>query len=484
MPKHGTLLVFLLFLLSQPGYGQENWIDLFDGSSLEGWKASENPESFNVVNGSIVCDGPRAHLFYTGTDGEADFTNFEFKAQVKTSPGANSGIYFHTRYQDAGWPQAGHEAQIFNGPVPGRTDSSEAKLTGSLYAVRNVWKAPVRDNEWFDYRIRVEGRTIRIHINNTLLVDYTEPLNPPRAGGQEGRVLSSGTFALQCHDPHSKVYFRDLMVRRLADDLPSPGRPPADPDLDRRLTELGWNNFPLVDYHAHLKGKLTIETLLAQAREYGFTYGIPYNCGIGHPLTDEHAVRNFLTQNEKIPGTYLAMQAEGREWMDLFTRKTIERFDYVITDSMTIYDFNGKRMRLWIEEETEVGDPEEFMEMLVARIEKILNHELLDIYVNPTFLPAEIQGRYDELWTDTRMDRVIKALARNKVAMEINSVRRIPSLEFIRKAKQQGVKFTLGTNNSGEEDLFKPSYWLEAIAECGLTPEDMWSPDLDRMERK
>ncbi len=479
MRKTGIIFIHIAVLLCASCWAQDGWITLFNGESLDGWKASENSGSFTVEKGVIVCSGPRAHLFYTGDDGNAAFHNFELKAKVKTLPGSNSGIFFHTRFQDSGWPLIGYEAQVYNSPRPGQTGYLERKKTGSLYGVRNLWESPARDNEWFDYSIIVQEKTIRVFINDQLVVDYTEPENPPVPKGQKGRVLSSGTFALQCHDPESTVFFKDLKARRLPDNLSSPGTPPADQVLDQRLTELGLNNFPLVDYHVHLKGDLTTGDLLAKAREYGFTYGIAFNCGVKNPLPDEKSLRKFLEKYQRIPGTYLAMQAEGREWMDLFTRESIEQFDYVITDSMTVTDFNGRRMRLWMEDETEVGDPEEFMEMLVSRIEKIMGHESLDIYVNPTFLPAELQDRYDELWTEKRMNRVIQALADNHIAMEINAVRRIPSLEFIRLAKNKGVKFTFGTNNKGSEDLFDPSYWLEAIDKCGLMPENMWSPGRD-----
>ena len=111
---------------------------MFDGKSLDGWTASENPDSFRVEDGVIVCNGPRAHLFYEGVEGKAVFRNFEFKAKVKTDLHANSGIYFHTKYQDSGWPSAGYESQVFNAPRPGQTGYVEKKMTGSLYAVRNL----------------------------------------------------------------------------------------------------------------------------------------------------------------------------------------------------------------------------------------------------------------------------------------------------------------------------------------------------------
>src|SRR5690554_6083379 len=79
---------------------KKGWISLFDGKTLEGWRINENPQSFQVVDGIIKVDGPRAHLFYEGPVNNSDFKNFEFKAQVKTEPGANSGIFIHTRSEE------------------------------------------------------------------------------------------------------------------------------------------------------------------------------------------------------------------------------------------------------------------------------------------------------------------------------------------------------------------------------------------------
>src|SRR5215471_14229312 len=90
------------------------WISLFDGKSLEGWKASDEEGTFSVQDGMIVVHGPRSHLYYVGNVGNHDFKNFEFKAEVMTTPGSNSGIYFHTAYQDKGWPDKGFEVQVNN----------------------------------------------------------------------------------------------------------------------------------------------------------------------------------------------------------------------------------------------------------------------------------------------------------------------------------------------------------------------------------
>jgi len=184
----------------------EAWVSLFDGQSLDGWRASENAETFSVRDGRIVADGPRSHLFYTGSVAQHDFDDFEFRVDVMTKPGANSGVYFHTQYQDEGWPSAGYEVQINN------SYDSDPRRTGSLYAVDDVKQSPVPDDEWFTMGIRVEGRDVTVTIDGDTVVDYTEPADVERAD-MPGRVLSSGTLALQGHDPESTVYFKNLYVR-------------------------------------------------------------------------------------------------------------------------------------------------------------------------------------------------------------------------------------------------------------------------------
>ncbi|MFZ0430269.1 MAG: family 16 glycoside hydrolase [Acidobacteriota bacterium] len=476
------LMAALLISVAFLGCSSEGqWTSLFDGQDLKGWRASEDESTFRVEDGAIVCNGRRAHLFYVGDVSQANFKNFEFEAEVKTTPGSNSGIYFHTEFQESGWPTKGYECQVLNSNrIEPDSTFVEHKMTGSLYAIRNLWKAPVPDNEWFKYRIMVQGRTIRIWINEELVVDYTEPQNPFRPKGMEERVLSSGTFALQGHDPGSTVYYRNLRVRTLPDDLETPGTPAPDAELARRYVELGAQNFPLMDLHVHLKQKLTLEQALAVARVYGETFGIAVNCGLGMPIRDEAGLEEFLANYPRPPEAYMAMQAEGREWLDLFSPESIDQFDYVFTDSMTWTNDAGKRMRLWIPEETEVGDPQHFMSMLVDRIEGILNNEPIDVYVNPTYLPDEISGQYAELWTEERMDRVISALVKNQIALEINDRYHLPSAEFIRRAKAAGAKFTFGTNNAGEAELEGLPYCLQMISECGLEPSDMWIPTFHR----
>jgi len=471
------ILVFVSFAMISTDKTSDDWISLFDGKTFDGWTANENVDSWLIEEGCLVGQGKRSHLFYKGNLLDHNFKNFEFKAKVKTNGYANSGIYFHTKFQDQGWPSYGYEGQIKNANFLGTQKGYvEQKMTGSLYAIRNLVKSPVIDNEWFDYHIIVKGKTIKIFINGNLMIDYTEPDVPIRPEHMKNRLLNSGTFAFQCHDPDSKVSFKDIFIKPLDDNMMSTGQALSDQVYKEKLSKALQKNIPLADLHVHLKKGLTQEQSLSHARTYGFTYGIAFNCGINMGFESNDSLQNFINNYKKPPQTYLAMQAEGREWLDLFDKETIDQFDYVFTDAMTWTNDNGKRMRLWLKEETEVGNPEDFMEQLVDRIENIIGKEPVDIYVNATYLPEEIQGRYNELWTENRMDRVIEALKNNNVAMEISARYKIPSATFISRAKQAGVKFTFGTNNTSPNDLGRLEYCLDMIEKCDLRSNDIWVP--------
>ena len=182
------------------------WISLFDGKTLNGWKVGNHAATFKVDNGMIVVNGETAHLFYDGDVQNHNFKNFEFKADVMTMPGSNSGIYFHTTYQESGWPAKGYEVQVNN-------SHTDWRRTGGLYAIDDVKEVFVKDNEWFTQYIKVEGKRVIVKLNDKIVVDYTEPENVQRPADMAGRVISNGTFALQGHDPNSKVYFKNIMVK-------------------------------------------------------------------------------------------------------------------------------------------------------------------------------------------------------------------------------------------------------------------------------
>lgn len=471
------VILFATLPLSAVGSAGGEWVQLFDGRSLTGWRASENPASFQVEDGAIVAHGPRAHLFYTGDVRGADFKNFELEVEVKAAPGANSGVYFHTAYQETGFPGRGFEVQVNNSATL-HNNYLERKKTGSLYGLRNVYKQLAPDDAWFTLRISVRGPRVEVRVDDRLVVDYVEPEETVAPPARPGRRLGHGTFALQGHDPESRVSFRNLRVKALPDDAP-PGpvaRPVAD-EVYREIVRLGAANLPLVDFHTHLKGGLTLDQALAHSRQTGINLGVAVNCGVGFAVTNDTGIDDFLRSLAGAP-VFAGMQAEGREWTKLFSPRAVARFDYVFTDGMTIVDQRGQRARLWIPEEVVIPDKEAFMEHLVETIVGILEREPVDIYANPTYLPDALAAEYDTLWTPGRQQRVIAAAAQHGVAIELNSRLKLPKADFIRAAKQAGLKFTLGTNNT-DANLGRNEYGLAMIRECKLVWQDFWMPKPD-----
>jgi hypothetical protein len=197
-------ILFAIALLTTPFSFAGEWVSMFDGKTLEGWKVnSENPETFSVEEGAIKVKGPRAHLFY-GEDGNAKFKNFEFECECKTAKGANAGIFIHTKYQDSGWPSQGYECQV-------NATQQDWRKTGSIYSFQDLRDPGHKDDEWFIYNIKVEGKKITVTINGKVVNEYTEPEDHK----EKTKRLGEGTIALQGHDPGSLVYFRKLRIKKL-----------------------------------------------------------------------------------------------------------------------------------------------------------------------------------------------------------------------------------------------------------------------------
>jgi len=217
----------------EPGF-----TSLFDGQSLAGWKVGENAELFTVSDGMIKmkCQPPMqapAHLFYVGDFHHHTFTNFDLRVDVMTFPGANSGIYFHTRYQESGWPNHGIECQV-------NQSHSDWRRTGSLWGVYNLsWgpetppadnhepvillnPPPVTDNAWYTQEIIYVNGHVTVKLNDRAVLDYDMPDADHEHKLPTGFTwMPEGTFALQGHPPlpgkASQAWFKNIRVKVLPD---------------------------------------------------------------------------------------------------------------------------------------------------------------------------------------------------------------------------------------------------------------------------
>jgi len=211
-----TVLLSAAFAAAPLLQAEEGFTSLFDGKSFDGWKLNENKDTFSIVDGAIVAKGPRSHLYYAGDVNGAVFKNFEFKIDVKTTPGSNGGIYFHTAYQATGWPDKGFEVQV-------NSSHKDRRKTGGLYGVADVMdNPPAPDGEWYTQHIIVEGDKVTIKVNGKVATEWMQPadwngLQPADGKGPKfpGRKLDEGTFALQGHDPGSIVGYKNIRVKAL-----------------------------------------------------------------------------------------------------------------------------------------------------------------------------------------------------------------------------------------------------------------------------
>ena len=177
---------------------------IFDGKSFDGWKiGDEAAKSWRIEDGAMVAQGNRSHAYYVGD--EQPFKNFEFKVDVMTEPGSNGGIYFHTKYQESGWPKAGFECQV-------NVSQADWIKTGSLYGQVNIGMTPAKDNQWWTQHIIVNGRKVTVRIDGKTVIEYNEPPVDPNG---RGKKLGEGTFALQAHDPKSVIRYKNIRVKRL-----------------------------------------------------------------------------------------------------------------------------------------------------------------------------------------------------------------------------------------------------------------------------
>ncbi len=188
---------------------EEGWLPLFNGYDLTGWKASGADGSFEVINGMIKAEATaqNAHLFYRGDVHDGDLTDFEMMIDCLCYPHANGGVYFHTSFQESGFPNDGHEVQVNN------THSNPTR-TGSLFAVVDCSESPVSDEVFFNLHVTVQGKHVTLAVNGETTVDYTEPEGYEHPE-YTGRDIDHGTFALQAHDPDSVVFYRNIWVRSL-----------------------------------------------------------------------------------------------------------------------------------------------------------------------------------------------------------------------------------------------------------------------------
>jgi hypothetical protein len=206
---------FALALLLGPGpvcdglerpRGGEEWISLFDGSTLAGWEGSD--AFFRVQEGAIVGGRRTSPIpqneFLCTTD---EFDDFIVRLQFRLDAGVNSGVQIRSKRIRGSNEVIGYQADLGDGWWGALYD--ESRRNRALVRPDFAALEPVLDRTgWNDYEIVAEGRRIRLFINKHPTIDYAET---------EPAIEQRGKLCVQIHSgPPGEVRFRNIRLKRRA----------------------------------------------------------------------------------------------------------------------------------------------------------------------------------------------------------------------------------------------------------------------------
>lgn len=224
-----------------------------------------------------------------------------------------------------------------------------------------------------------------------------------------------------------------------------------------------------VDYHVHLTHSFTIEKAVALSKKINVKFGI-----VEHPANNtiktNDGLKAYIDKLRKYP-VFIGVQPVYRNWAKGFSQDLIDQLDYVLMDADTIPLENDQHLRIW-RHDNYINDVDEFMALYMTHIENILKYEPITIFARPTYLPVNFARYYDQVWTEDRMIDIIALAKKKNIALEISTPMHVPSKKFILLAKENGLKFSFGTN-ARNENAGKLHYGYQMMKACNLTRDDM-----------
>ncbi|MDX9883322.1 MAG: hypothetical protein RBS73_14770 [Prolixibacteraceae bacterium] len=243
--------------------------------------------------------------------------------------------------------------------------------------------------------------------------------------------------------------------------------------FSREITD---NDIPLFDYHVHLEQDLTIENAVANFRQKNMKFGVVEHPGPRYSaMVNDGLLLEYIRKYEPYD-VLIGLQPVDPGWYKQFSPETLGKLYYILMDAMEIPDGKGGYERLW-HPQYKLENESTFMDRYLNFYVEVLENEKIDILANPTFLPTILAPDYDKLWTEKRMDTVIRYAIKNQVALEINSRYQYPKASFIKMAKDAGAKFTFGSNAHNQQQVQNYDYCLQMVKECGLTKHDLYTID-------
>jgi hypothetical protein len=174
---------------------------LFNGQNLDGWRV-HGTEKWYVDNGELVCEsGPDKAYGYLVT--EENYGDFILRLEFLQESNGNSGVFFRSTLE--GTKISGWQVEV----APEGNDSGgiyESYGRGWLWQIPEEKEHILKEGEWNEMIIRLQGNRVMTWLNNEMMTDLTDDKFTQQTGG----------IALQIHDGGDvKVRWRNLFLREL-----------------------------------------------------------------------------------------------------------------------------------------------------------------------------------------------------------------------------------------------------------------------------
>ena len=188
VPVTVLMLALASTALASPASAQE-WMTLFDGSSLDGWRTLGNA-NWKLGDGAVSADTGSGFLVSSESYGD-----FELRVEFWVDEPANSGIYMRCQDPEQFTDRTCYEANIFD------TRADQTYRTGGVVHLAAPSAVINTGGQWNTYLIRAEGQRLIVTLNGTQLVDVTDD------------QFNEGPFGLQY--AAGVVRFRNVQIREL-----------------------------------------------------------------------------------------------------------------------------------------------------------------------------------------------------------------------------------------------------------------------------
>jgi mono/diheme cytochrome c family protein/glucose/arabinose dehydrogenase len=202
-------------------------VPLFDGKTLEGWEG-ETTKTWRVRDGAIVGGSLEGNPDNQFLATKKAYQNFLLRVEYKlvgTEGFINGGVQFRSqRVKNPSNEMRGYQADIGAGYSGSLYDESRRNKV-LVQADKALIEKLEKPGDWNIYEIRCEGPRIRLTLNGTQTVDFTET---------DAGIEPDGLIALQIHAAaKSEISFRSMVI----EELPADGATPTLSKMPNKAPE-------------------------------------------------------------------------------------------------------------------------------------------------------------------------------------------------------------------------------------------------------